>query len=65
VPAQRTPAHGGPLEGAGAATSCQPLDPNWMDARSYLGAFQPGNTTPGDAGNWLDPGSPWISFAAD
>jgi hypothetical protein len=33
-------------------------------ARSYLGAFQPGNTTPGDAGDWLDPGSPWISFAA-
>src|SRR5262245_53236192 len=59
------PAAGGPLDGAGMATSCQSLDPSWMDAKTYLGAFQPGNTAPGDAGDWLDPTSPWISFATD
>jgi hypothetical protein len=59
--AQYVPTAGGPADG-NAGTNCQPLDPSWMDAKQYLGAFQPGNTTPGDAGNWLDPTSSWVNF---
>src|SRR5262249_27407773 len=61
---QYIPAPGGPLDGSGAATNCQALDPSWMDAKTYLGAFEPGNTTPGDAGNWMNTGIPtqWVNF---
>ncbi len=61
VTSQFVPATPGPADG-NAGTNCQPVDPSWMDAKTYIGAFQPGNTTPGDAGNWLDPTSTWVNF---
>ncbi len=58
------PSTPGPADG-GVSTGCGSLDPAWMDDVHYIGAFQPGNTTPGDAGNWLDQGTGWISFVTN
>jgi len=60
---QYVPAPGGPAQGS-ASTRCGSLDVAWMDDVQYLGAFEPGATVPGDAGNWLDTPGDWISFAA-
>jgi len=60
---QYVPQAGGPADGD-ATTGCGAVAPGHVDDVRYLGAFRPGVTGPGDAGNWLDTPGDWISFAA-